>query len=247
MTVALPDKKNTSAAFHEEDMQTYLKEIRSYPLLTQQQELEIAMRCVQGDEEAIRTMVNSNLRLVVSIAREYAGRGVPLLDLIQEGSIGLLTAARKFDYTKENRFSTYATAWIRQGVNRCLLNHAGLIRVPRHTMERMRKVLASKTALQQELEREPEMGEIAKHCDIPEKKVRELLELLPQFCSLDAPAGDAEDGTLGLILEQAYGADYTMLMNERLASLGMVNSRIADGSGVSESEVNSFIKNFKDM
>lgn len=204
MTVTLPEKKNMAASFQEEDMQTYLKEIRSYPLLTQQEERKLAMDCARGDEEAIRMMVNSNLRLVVSIAREYAGRGVPLLDLIQEGSIGLLTAARKFDYTKENRFSTYATAWIRQGVNRCLMNHAGLIRVPRHTMERMRKVLASKSALQQELEREPEMGEIADHCGIPEKKVRELLDLLPQVCSLDAPAGDPEHDTLQTLLEDVH-------------------------------------------
>ena len=204
MTVVSPEKKNMPAPFQEEDMQTYLREIRSYPLLTQEQERKLAMNCARGDEEAIRMMVNSNLRLVVSIAREYAGRGVPLLDLIQEGSIGLLTAARKFDYTKENRFSTYATAWIRQGVNRCLMNHAGVIRVPRHTMERMRKVLASKSVLQQELEREPEMAELADHCGIPEKKVRELLELLPQVCSLDAPAGDPEHDTLQALLEDAH-------------------------------------------
>ncbi len=204
MTVASPEKKNMTTPFQEEDMQTYLKEIRSYPLLTQQEERELAMQCARGDEEAIRMMVNSNLRLVVSIAREYAGRGVPLLDLIQEGSIGLLTAARKFDYTKENRFSTYATAWIKQGVNRCLMNHSGLIRVPRHTMERMRKVLATKTALQQELEREPEIEEIARHCGIPEKKVRELLNLLPQTCSLDAPAGDPEHDTLQTLLEDVH-------------------------------------------
>lgn len=201
MTVTLPDKKNISAPMQEEDVQTFLKEIRSYPLLTQEQERALAMDCARGDEDAIRMMVNSNLRLVVSIAREYAGRGVPLLDLIQEGSIGLLTAARKFDYTMETRFSTYATNWIRQGVNRYLMNHASLIRVPRHTMERMRKILAVKTALQQELEREPELNEIAKRSGIPEKKVQELLNLLPQVCSLDAPAGDPEHDTLQTLLE----------------------------------------------
>ncbi len=201
MTVALPDKKNISAPAQEEDVQTFLKEIRSYPLLTQEQERALAMDCAKGDEDAIRMMVNSNLRLVVSIAREYAGRGVPLLDLIQEGSIGLLTAARKFDYTMETRFSTYATTWIRQGVNRYLMNHVSLIRVPRHTMERMRKILAVKAALQQELEREPELEEIARHSGIPEKKVQELLKLLPQVCSLDAPAGDPEHDTLQTLLE----------------------------------------------
>jgi RNA polymerase primary sigma factor len=147
-------------------MHQYLAEVRSYPLLTPEQERTLAMSCAQGDEEAVRTMVNSNLRLVVSIAREYAGRGVPLLDLIQEGSIGLLTAARKFDYTQQSRFSTYATVWIRQGVNRYILNHAGMIRVPRHTMERMRKVLSVRAAMQQELGTEPELEEIARRSGI---------------------------------------------------------------------------------
>ena len=121
----------------QEEMGGYLTEIRSYPRLTPQQERELAMACAAGDEEAIRRMVCSNLRLVVSIAREYAGRGVPLLDLIQEGSIGLLVATRKFDYTLDFRFSTYATKWIRQGITRCLMNHAGLIRVPVHTAQQI--------------------------------------------------------------------------------------------------------------
>lgn len=204
MAVILPEKKNIAAPTQEEDVLTYLKEIRSYPLLTQEQERALAMKCAQGDEEAIRMMVNSNLRLVVSIAREYAGRGVPLLDLIQEGSIGLLTAARKFDYTKETRFSTYATNWIRQGVNRYLMNHGSLIRVPRHTMERMRKILALRITLQQELEREPEIEEIAERSGIAEDKVRQLLKLLPQICSLDAPAGDPEHDTLQTLLEDVH-------------------------------------------
>ena len=124
----------------EEDIGQYLRQIRQYPRLTAQEERELARRCAEGDETAIRHMVNSNLRLVVSIAREYAGRGVAMMDLVQEGSIGLLVAARKFDYTLEYRFSTYATKWIRQGVSRCLMNHSGLIRVPLHTADRIRKI-----------------------------------------------------------------------------------------------------------
>ena len=188
----------------EDDMRQYLREIREYPRLTVQEERELAHRCAQGDEDAIRQMVNSNLRLVVSVAREYAGRGVPLLDLIQEGSIGLLVAAKKFDYTLENRFSTYATKWIRQGVTRCLMNHTQLIRVPVHTAEKMRKVLLAKRELLQKLEQEPTLEEIAQHCDMPVDKVRQLLQMNPEICSLDAPAGEAEDATLGVLLEDVF-------------------------------------------
>ncbi len=187
----------------EDDVRQYLNEIRQFPRLTPEQERELARRCAQGDEEAIRQMVNSNLRLVVSVAREYAGRGVPLLDLIQEGSIGLLVAAKKFDYTLEFRFSTYATKWIRQGVTRCLMNHGALIRVPLHTAERMRKVIGAKFALLQESGTEPSAAEIAERCGMTEDKVKKLLQLAPETCSLDAPAG-SEDATLGVLLEDIH-------------------------------------------
>ena len=201
MTLDLLEKETeVPVSAGEDDVRQYLNEIRRYPRLTAEEERELAKRCAEGDEDAIRQMVNSNLRLVVSVAKEYAGRGVPLLDLIQEGSIGLLVAAKKFDYTLDFRFSTYATKWIRQGVTRCLMNHSGVIRVPLHTAERMRKIQQAKTALRQENGTDPTEEEIAAWCGIPAAKVRQLLQLSPEVCSLDAPAGD-DDGTLGILLE----------------------------------------------
>ena len=202
MTETVLEKENTAAS--EDDLRQYLHEIRIFPLLTAQEELELAKGCAAGDDEAIRTMVNSNLRLVVSIAREYTGRGVPLPDLIQEGSIGLLIAAQKFDYTLQYRFSTYATKWIRQCISRYILNHAGVIRVPRQTMERMRKLLAIRSAMSQESGVEPTMEELARQSGETVEKVRQLLDLLPEICSLDAPTGENEDGTLQMLLEDVH-------------------------------------------
>ena len=195
-------EKQTPVSTGEDDVRLFLHEIRQYPLLTMEEERELARLCAEGDEDAIRHMVVSNLRLVVSVAREYAGRGVPLLDLIQEGSIGLLVAARKFDYTLDFRFSTYATKWIRQGVVRCLQNHSQLIRVPEHTAERIRKVEQARNALRQELEEEPTTAQIADRCGFAEEKVIQLLQLNPETCSLDTPVGQ-EEGTLGMLLEDA--------------------------------------------
>lgn len=203
MTSAYTEPTVAPVSAGEDDVRQYLNEIRQYPRLTVEQERELASRCAAGDEDAIRTMVNSNLRLVVSVAREYSGRGVPLLDLIQEGSIGLLVAARKFDHTLEYRFSTYATKWIRQGVTRCLMNHAGLIRVPLHTAERMRKILGAKHSLLQECGTEPSVEEIAQRSGIPQDKVEKLLSLMPEVCSLDAPAGD-EDTVLLALMEDVH-------------------------------------------
>ena len=203
MTPAYTEPTDSPVSAGEDDVRQYLNEIRQYPRLTVEQERELARRCAEGDEDAIRMMVNSNLRLVVSVAREYTGRGVPLLDLIQEGSIGLLVAARKFDHTLEYRFSTYATKWIRQGVTRCLMNHAGLIRVPLHTAERMRKILGAKHALLQESGTEPTAEEIAQRTGISTDKVEKLLSLMPEVCSLDAPAGD-EDTVLRALLEDVH-------------------------------------------
>lgn len=194
-------EKRASPRAGEDDVSQFLREIREFPRLTAEEERELARCCADGDENAIRHMVNSNLRLVVSIAREYAGRGVALLDLIQEGSIGLLVAARKFDYTLDFRFSTYATKWIRQGVTRCLLNHASPIRVPLHTAERMRKVEVTRAALRQEEGEEPTPARIAEKCGISEEKVRELIALMPDVFSLDIPTGEGDEGSLHSLLE----------------------------------------------
>ena len=185
----------------EENVDQFLREIRSFPRLTEQQERLLARRCAEGDEEAIRQMVNTNLRLVVSVAREYTGRGAPLLDLIQEGSIGLLTAARKFDHTLNYRFSTYATKWIRQGISRYLANHSGLIRVPEHTAEQMRRIQAATLRLRQENGVDPTAEELGESLGLPAEKVEQLLLLDPQICSLDLPVGSDEGGTLGTLIE----------------------------------------------
>ena len=203
----MTDRQARENSMSQEDMTQYLKEIRAYPLLSEEEERALAKKCREGDEEAIRTMVNSNLRLVVSVAKNYAGRGVPLMDLIQEGSIGLLAAARKFDYTLDYRFSTYATKWIRQGITRCLLSHAGPIRVPAYTAERMKKVLSARLALLQKYGREPDPGKIASEAGIPEDKVRELLNLIPEVCSLDKPAGEEEAGSLGDLLQNTLAPE----------------------------------------
>lgn len=199
MTKCLEQESPVSAG--EDDVRQFLWEIREYPRLTPEQERELARKCAAGDEEAIREMVSANLRLVVSIAREYAGRGGALMDLVQEGSIGLLAAARKFDYTRDLRFSTYATKWIRQGVTRCLMNHSSSIRVPLHTAERMRKVALTRAKLLQENGEEPTAAEISKACGIPERKVQELVQLTPDVCSLDVAAGETGDSSLGELLE----------------------------------------------
>ena len=212
----------------EEDAGPYLRQIRELPRLTPEEERVLAKGCAEGNEEAIRRMVSSNLRLVVSIAREYTGRGVSLLDLIQEGSIGLIVAARKFDYTLDYRFSTYATKWIRQGVTRCLMNHGGLIRVPLHTAERIRSVQMTKNALIQELGEEPTPEQIAERMGITTERVKTLLNMSPEVCSLDVPTGDEQDGTLGVLLEDVHAPqpqeelvrrELEQLMQQLMASL----------------------------
>ena len=184
----------SSAAAGEENIAIFLQEIRAYPRLTEQEELELARRCAAGDEDAVRAMVNANLRLVVSIAKRYYHGTVPLLDLIQEGAIGLLAAARKFDFMRQVRFSTYAAPWIRQAVLRYALNNDDPIRIPAHTAEQIRRVVDAREELVQQLGREPETAELAAQCQLSEDKVLQLLLLQRRTFSLeDQSWGDEVD------------------------------------------------------
>ena len=200
---------------HEEDMGQFLKELREYPRLTTEEELDLARRCASGDEEAIRQMVSANLRLVVSIAREYRGRGVAMLDLIQEGSIGLLAAARKFDYTREVRFSTYATKWIKKGVIRCVADHASPIRIPAFTAQKMRSVASARTQLLTQLGEEPNTAQIAQQCGISEEKVMQLLTLMPEVYSLDGE----ESGLYTVLEDVQVPPPYAGLVRQELESI----------------------------
>ena len=220
-------KETQTLASGGEDVRQYLSEIRRYPMLTQQQERELAMGCAEGDTEAIRSMVSSNLRLVVSVAKEYAGRGVPLLDLIQEGSIGLIIAARKFDYTMDCRFSTYASKWIRQRIGMSLYDQAGAIRVPAHTAERMKKLSAARTEFRSELGREPTCSELAERTGLSTEKVEELLALIPELTTLDVPVGEKGEDTLGTLLpgtepepqEELIRRELKQLLDELMSQL----------------------------
>ena len=181
----------------EENIDLFLREVRAYPLLTEQEELELARRCAQGDENAVRAMVSANLRLVVAIAKRYDNGMVPLLDLIQEGAIGLLIAARKFDFTRQVRFSTYAAQWIRQGIVRYAMNNGDPIRVPAHTADLIRRVTAAQEQLLQTHQQEPELAQIAQVAQMPEEKVRQLLQMQRKTFSLEEQ-GWQEDAAPGL-------------------------------------------------
>ena len=197
----------------EEDMRQFMEEIRRIPLLTAEQERELAQRSAQGDEDAIRQLVIANLRLVVAIARRYYSGAVPLLDLIQEGSIGLLVAARKFDYTKDVRFSTYATKWIRQGVIHCAIDHGNPIRIPAHTALLIRRITEAQAELRLELEQEPDITQIASRSQIPVEKVLQLMQLQPKTYSLDAPVGE-EDTVVAVEDLQAPQPQETLIREE---------------------------------
>src|ERR671938_1775722 len=180
-----------------DSLQLFLNEAGRYPLLTAAQEVELAKRIEAGDKEAKDLLVNSNLRLVVSIAKKYQGHGLTLLDLIQEGIIGLIRAAEKFDYRKGFKFSTYATWWIRQAVQRGVANKARTIRIPVHIVEREQKISRAERELVAQLERAPSDDEIAKKAKLPVKQVREVRAAARAVASLDKPVGEDESASYG--------------------------------------------------
>jgi len=179
----------------------YLKEIGRVPLLTAEEEIELAKRIEQGDQEAKKRLAEANLRLVVSIAKRYVGRGMLFLDLIQEGNMGLLKAVEKFDYRKGYKFSTYATWWIRQAITRAIADQARTIRIPVHMVETINKLIRVSRQLLQELGREPTAEEIAKEMDMTPEKVREIIKIAQEPVSLETPIGEEDDSHLGDFIE----------------------------------------------
>ncbi len=191
-TDALVDSFST-----DDPVRMYLKEIGKVPLLTPEEEIELATRMSQGDEDAKHRMTEANLRLVVSIAKRYVGRGMLFLDLIQEGNLGLIKAVEKFDYTKGYKFSTYATWWIRQAITRAIADQARTIRIPVHMVETINKTIRVSRQLLQELGHDPSAEEIAREMDMPVEKVRDILKIAQEPVSLETPIGEEEDSHLG--------------------------------------------------
>ena len=204
----------------DDPVRMYLKEIGKIPLLTPEQELEIAQRMHEGDESARQAMTEANLRLVVSIAKRYVGRGMQLLDLIQEGNLGLIKAVEKFDYTKGYKFSTYATWWIRQSITRAIADQARTIRIPVHMVETINRVIRTAHAMVQSLGREPTAEEIAAEMHMELPKVEEILKIAQEPVSLETPIGEEEDSHLGDFIQDeeasqpAEAASYTLLREQ---------------------------------
>ncbi len=215
----------------EDPVRMYLKEIGNVPLLTTEQEVELAKRVENGDEEAKKALTEANLRLVVSIAKKYVGRGMPFLDLIQEGNMGLMKAVDKFDYTKGYKFSTYATWWIRQAITRGIADTGRTIRVPVHMVETINKTLRMTRTLLQELGREPSAEEVAERLNVPVARVREVLKISRDPVSLDTPIGEEDDSHLGDFIEDdsalspADSAAFSMLKKELGAALESLTER----------------------
>ena len=181
----------------DDPVRMYLKEIGKVPLLSAEEEKDLAVRMSEGDEEAKRKLAEANLRLVVSIAKRYVGRGMLFLDLIQEGNLGLIKAVEKFDYTKGYKFSTYATWWIRQAITRAIADQARTIRIPVHMVETINKLIRVSRQLLQQYGRDPLPEELAREMNIPEEKVREILKIAQEPVSLETPIGEEEDSHLG--------------------------------------------------
>ena len=215
----------------EDPVRMYLKEIGKVSLLTADEEIELAKRMEQGDEEAKKRLAEANLRLVVSIAKRYVGRGMLFLDLIQEGNLGLIKAVEKFDYRKGYKFSTYATWWIRQAITRAIADQARTIRIPVHMVETINKLIRVSRQLLQELGREPTPEEIAEEMKMPVERVREILKISQEPVSLETPIGDEEDSHLGDFIQDdnvpvpADAAAFTLLKEQLIEVLGTLTER----------------------
>ena len=215
----------------EDPVRMYLKEIGKVSLLTADEEIELAQRMKKGDENAKKRLAEANLRLVVSIAKRYVGRGMLFLDLIQEGNLGLIKAVEKFDYRKGYKFSTYATWWIRQAITRAIADQARTIRIPVHMVETINKLIRVSRQLLQELGREPSPEEIAEEMDMSVDRVREILKISQEPVSLETPIGEEEDSHLGDFIQDdnvpvpADAAAFTLLKEQLIEVLGTLTER----------------------
>ena len=215
----------------EDPVRMYLKEIGKVSLLTADEEIELAKRMEQGDEDAKKRLAEANLRLLVSIAKRYVGRGMLFLDLIQEGNLGLIKAVEKFDYRKGYKFSTYATWWIRQAITRAIADQARTIRIPVHMVETINKLIRVSRQLLQELGREPTPEEIAEEMDMNVDRVREILKISQEPVSLETPIGEEEDSHLGDFIQDdnvpvpADAAAFTLLKEQLIEVLGTLTER----------------------
>lgn len=215
----------------DDPVKVYLKEIGRVPLLSSEEEIDLAIRIADGDVQAKQRLSEANLRLVVSIAKRYLGRGMQFLDLIQEGNLGLIKAVDKFDYTKGFKFSTYATWWIRQAITRAIADQARTIRIPVHMVETINKLVRVQRQLLQELGREPSPEEIAENMDIPVERVREIQKISQEPVSLETPIGEEEDSHLGDFIQDdnvpvpAEAAASTLLKEQLVEVLGTLTER----------------------
>ena len=226
LDLTVPDSVNI-----EDPVRMYLKEIGKVPLLTADEEIDLAKRMEEGDEDAKKRLAEANLRLVVSIAKRYVGRGMLFLDLIQEGNLGLIKAVEKFDYNKGFKFSTYATWWIRQAITRAIADQARTIRIPVHMVETINKLVRVQRQLLQELGREPTPEEVADRMDIPVERVREIIKISQEPVSLETPIGEEEDSHLGDFIQDdnvpvpADAAAFTLLKEQLTEVLGTLTER----------------------